>query len=122
MDDDTTTADCIHCQHSQEDISHFFVFCPPKQRVWTIVTRRSDSDWSLDEIFTYIRFMKPPQRQHHPLPDLNISITLSTIWRHHWRRVFDHQPFKAGIVANTVQRKLSEALWQPEALDSQDVD
>ncbi|KAI8144966.1 hypothetical protein BJV82DRAFT_512930, partial [Fennellomyces sp. T-0311] len=115
-------AACVHCQQPYEDVSHFFVFCPPKQRVWSIIARRCASDWSLSEVLTYISTLQYPQRQHHPIPDLNISIALSTIWRHHWRRIFDHQPFQAGIVARTVQQKLLEALRQPEAIESQDVD
>ncbi|KAI9257125.1 hypothetical protein BDA99DRAFT_404527, partial [Phascolomyces articulosus] len=81
---------CQICSSVSEDLQHFFVFCPPKQRVWKIVLERCESDWAIDEISTFICHLRLPQRQlHKPVPILNICITIYTIWRQHWRFTYD---------------------------------
>ncbi|KAI9260491.1 hypothetical protein BDA99DRAFT_512274 [Phascolomyces articulosus] len=93
---------------TSETIDFFFVFCPPKTRVWKTVSQRCNSDWSISDINTFICTLQQPQRtQHKPNPILHISIAIYCMWRHHWRLTYDQKPFFPGIITTNIQQLTS---------------
>ncbi|KAI7851946.1 hypothetical protein BDC45DRAFT_571536 [Circinella umbellata] len=78
-----TSPICMHCTVAVEMVRHFFIDCPNKHRVWSIIVQRHNSDWTSDEL-----------------------ITIHTIWCHHWNYIFNRSPFRAGIITNIIDNNI----------------
>ncbi|KAI7860944.1 hypothetical protein BDC45DRAFT_529556 [Circinella umbellata] len=66
----------------------------------------AERDWTSEELFHFITTLQPPQRLHAPLSYTILSLTIHTIWCHHWKYIFDRAPFRAGIIANIIDNKI----------------
>ncbi|KAI7852123.1 hypothetical protein BDC45DRAFT_537694 [Circinella umbellata] len=97
---------CTHCNAVLEIVQHFVLDCPQKHRVWSLIVQRHNSDWTSEELFHFIATLQPPQQLHAPLLYTILSLTIHTIWFHHWKYIFDRALFCTGIIANIIDNKI----------------
>ncbi|CEG76846.1 hypothetical protein RMATCC62417_11683 [Rhizopus microsporus] len=100
-----TSSMCRLCQQDTEASFHFFVSCPLKLNFWFSIFKRYsllDKLLTVDEIWSGITYFVPVNEQTTVDTDVLcfFGSSIATIWKYHWRCVFDDTPWYTTAVVN----------------------
>ncbi|KAI7897995.1 uncharacterized protein BX663DRAFT_546720 [Cokeromyces recurvatus] len=109
--------ECTHCHHPEDNLRHFIYECPIKRHIWhtTITTFfprvQITSQQLLSLLFSldYGEFKDLTSPVASSVSFLSVvGCILLSLWKNHWRSVFDKHPFSSDILLPFC----SAVIWQ----------
>jgi hypothetical protein len=95
---------CIHC-HRHEDLAHFVYHCPAKRPIWEAVLAMYVPLYFLAPtcILDFLLYLRnPPARLPLKRTLTLFSVTLHTIWSHHWQYKIHGVPFQGHRIIRAI--------------------
>jgi hypothetical protein len=110
---------CLLCSNHIEDTEHLLFYCPSKSNIWKAII--FEFLWPTIEIpdiiqaltqldFSNVNYSQRPNISAHII----IFITLTQIWKAHFRFIFDETPFHSPNIIASITEDITQ--WRKEAL------
>ncbi|KAL0083862.1 hypothetical protein F4703DRAFT_1738058 [Phycomyces blakesleeanus] len=106
---------CVLCINGIDSIEHFLYLCPLKRPVWSNAWQTyfgyQSEPFDVHRALFHLDLPNSANFEHYLDPSQAISCIILSLWRAHWRVIFDSAPFNTQHIQSSVE-KLSTSFAQ----------